>query len=322
MTAFRQEHATEPSSSSSSSSSNSSRNPSEQMMTNFETRMRQVLQEHGFGRNHGNDQIGNGTGNTISQSNVSNDDRHPSSSSSSNNNSNNMEQTLRQFLDEFRQELRQQFLPLSMTPVPATAEATTATAAITTPVVTDVLHGTEDSNESTFHFYLDSYKRVPQDWYFPRCTVLDLWRQWWIGDTIRNVPPLRYIKIQDVKHLDDVVVSTTREVEMEETQPVPTQGRNPIPRRKSSKTLSDMKFLMEYIKNKVQEQNLLTEEITVATVDRMYEGVADILNRIIHNGHTFGAMKWSTAVTKIRKNMADVGNGVTVNATVCVGNSV
>jgi len=39
------------------------------------------------------------------------------------------------------------------------------------------------------HLYAGKMSRVPADWCFPRCGVFDLWRQWWIGDLVRQVPP-------------------------------------------------------------------------------------------------------------------------------------
>lgn len=56
------------------------------------------------------------------------------------------------------------------------------------------------------HSYGGCFHRVPADWRFPRCGVSDLWRQWWIGDTVRQVPPLRLLDSQDVKHLDAIPV--------------------------------------------------------------------------------------------------------------------
>jgi hypothetical protein len=49
---------------------------------------------------------------------------------------------------------------------------------------------------------LGKYHQIPQDWDIPRCGVRDFWRQLWIGDGIRQIPPLRYISIVDISHLD------------------------------------------------------------------------------------------------------------------------
>ena len=34
---------------------------------------------------------------------------------------------------------------------------------------------------------------MPEDWRFPRVGVSDMWNKWWIGDTVRGIPPLRMI---------------------------------------------------------------------------------------------------------------------------------
>jgi ribosomal protein L32E len=52
------------------------------------------------------------------------------------------------------------------------------------------------------HYYGNKYHRVPKEWRFPRCGAHDLWRQWWVGDSLQNIPPLVYIEYEDVKHLN------------------------------------------------------------------------------------------------------------------------
>jgi hypothetical protein len=114
----------------------------------------------------------------------------------------------------------------------------------------------------TIHTYGGSFRRVPQDWRFPRVGVHSVWRQWWIGDTIRNIPPLCSLTNKDLSHLDDVPLA---EVEMPGRN-----GRHKNKRRPASKTLSDLKFLMEYITSKVQEAGALATVITLTNVDVMF----------------------------------------------------
>jgi len=63
-----------------------------------------------------------------------------------------------------------------------------------------------DRDGYMLHSYAGGFKCVPADWRFPRCGVFDLWQQWWIGDLVRQVSPLRYLSIKDMNHLDDVQV--------------------------------------------------------------------------------------------------------------------
>ena len=69
--------------------------------------------------------------------------------------------------------------------------------------------GSRAGDVETFerHFHGGLYRRVPENWRFPRCGVADLWRHWMIGDTERQIPPLRFIDIHDIKHLDTIPLS-------------------------------------------------------------------------------------------------------------------
>lgn len=156
----------------------------------------------------------------------------------------------------------------------------------------------EDGTVYTLHFYLGSYKRVPCDWRFPRCSVSVVWRQWWIGDTVRNVPPLRYLQISDVKHLDDIELSAD--------ELHGRKGRFKLQRRKSSKILSDLKFLMEFIKRMLRARNLYLEEKTIEVVDNMYQSVSDLFRS---NPRT-GQLTWLSAVTKLRRTQRDAVGGI------------
>jgi hypothetical protein len=59
-----------------------------------------------------------------------------------------------------------------------------------------------EDQEFMVHIYGGKIHRVPKDWRFPRCGILDFWRQWWVGDKMRNIPPLRRIRFSDVEHID------------------------------------------------------------------------------------------------------------------------
>jgi hypothetical protein len=151
----------------------------------------------------------------------------------------------------------------------------------------------EDGTVYTLHYYLGSYKRVPQNWRFPRVGVFQMWRQWWIGDTVNNVPPLRHLDISDVKHLDDVPLS------QEELHG--RKGRYRNQRRKTSKLLSDLKFLMEYMKRKLEERNEFRAETTLESVDAMFRSVSDLFE-----GPRPGQINWLTAVNKLRNTQRNI----------------
>jgi hypothetical protein len=60
----------------------------------------------------------------------------------------------------------------------------------------------EDGSRYQLHLYNGSFHRVPKDWRWPHCGVRDLWCQWWVGDSERHIPPLRFLQTIDVKYID------------------------------------------------------------------------------------------------------------------------
>ena len=103
-----------------------------------------------------------------------------------------------------------------------------------------VLNRAEIATAYSFYFYLGSFKRVPLDWRFPRCSVDSLWRQWWIGNLVRKIPPLRFLEILDVKHSEDELHGR--------------KGPNRLQRQSTSKTLSDLKYVMGHVRRNVEER--------------------------------------------------------------------
>ncbi|KAG7339193.1 hypothetical protein IV203_020156 [Nitzschia inconspicua] len=88
------------------------------------------------------------------------------------------------------------------------------------------------------------FHRVPADWRFPRCGVQDLWRQWWIGDTVRQVSPLRSLEHVDVNHLDNLPLA--------DDEMHGRTGGYGARRRLSKQTLCDMRFLMNWMTERVE----------------------------------------------------------------------
>jgi hypothetical protein len=110
--------------------------------------------------------------------------------------------------------------------------------------------------------------RVPESWEFPRCGVRDLWRQWWIGDRRRQVSPLRFVKLPDVKHLDK------RPITEEERHG--RRGKFKNKRREARKVLCDINFIIKFIRKKLEEKNLYfkkNEPITQRKVNNMFEAI-------------------------------------------------
>ena len=138
------------------------------------------------------------------------------------------------------------------------------------------------------HYYGGSWKRVPKDWRWPKCGVFDLWRQWWIGDNVRDIPPIRMLNFLDVKHLDAVPLSAE---EMHGRT-----GKHKEKRRTATKVLCDLNFLMKFVHDKVVERGKFEQHITVASVDRMFLAVIDCFDLKDRDEQK----RWSTVVNGIR----------------------
>ena len=124
--------------------------------------------------------------------------------------------------------------------------------------VVDEQNRVETGTGYQLHFFRGRYHRVPEDWRFPRISTFEAWHQWWVGDTIRQITPLRFLEPQDVKFLDDIPLSAQ---EMHGRS-----GRFQNSRRNSRKTLNDLSFLMKYITRRVEEANAMEQEITITSV--------------------------------------------------------
>jgi hypothetical protein len=119
------------------------------------------------------------------------------------------------------------------------------------------------------HLYGGTFHRVPVDWRFPRCGVHDIWRHWWLGDTVRQIPPLKYLKMIDIWHIDGVPLTSIEKVRK--------VGPNRVARRMVTKVLTDMRFLCNYVTKIVKEKGKFEEIITISAVDRMFASVAQVI---------------------------------------------
>ena len=139
-----------------------------------------------------------------------------------------------------------------------------------------------------WHYFDGRYHPVPKDWRFPRVGVFNAWRQWWIGDRARNVPPIRSIKPLDLKFLDDIPLST------EELHG--RTGINKNRRRPARKTYGDLKYLMDYITEKVVAAGGMQDEITETSVKQMFDAVGEEFQ-----GGRNAQKGWQTVVSEVRK---------------------
>jgi hypothetical protein len=154
-----------------------------------------------------------------------------------------------------------------------------------------IVEQVENGRVYSVHCYLGKYRRVPVDWRFPRAGVFDLWRQWWIGDGVRKVPPLKMLQVRDVDHLDGIP--------LDESELHGRTGKYANNRQAVRKTLNDMSFLMGYVTGLVEERGTLELVITPSAVDRMFNSVADAFSEKERDAQ----IGWVTVMLAVRKRL-------------------
>lgn len=147
------------------------------------------------------------------------------------------------------------------------------------------------------HLYGGKLHRVPADWRIPRCGCFTLWRQWWIGDSVRQIPPLRHLSIKDIEHLNNIPLSA---VELHRRT-----GARRNTRRRASKLLSDMKFLMRVIWQMVLDSNAAPAIITIGSDDFMFKAVSEKLIVNIRDDQK----QWLTVVRELRRRRVPARGG-------------
>jgi hypothetical protein len=141
------------------------------------------------------------------------------------------------------------------------------------------------------HFYNKRFHKLPLSWRIPRCGVFNLWRMWWIGDTVLNVPPLKSIKPKDLKYLKNIA--------LDDEEKHGRTGKNLKSRRDPRKSWSDLKRLCEYIEKKVVENNAMEKIITQSAVDRMFLAVSHLFSEKERDSQ----MRWLTVLFAVRKRI-------------------
>jgi hypothetical protein len=137
---------------------------------------------------------------------------------------------------------------------------------------------TERSHANTvynLHHHHGKWRRVPSNWRVPRCGIYDLWRQWWIGDSVHHIHPLRFLKLADVDFLDSIPLDESSEMHGR-------KGKHKQQRRPISKIMYDMRKTIQQIVDLLKERGAYEEDInektTIGAIDRMFARVSDVYN--------------------------------------------
>jgi hypothetical protein len=186
-----------------------------------------------------------------------------------------VEQNLRNILDEFAQEFRAQLAPAQLVQQG--------------PENQEELNEVEVNRVYNAHWFGGGGHRVPADWRFPRCGVFDVFRQWHIGDSVRHIIPLRGLTKSDFDYLDLLPLS--------EEELHGRRGKYANQRRNTRKTFSDLKFICEFIEDRVVKRGIFPDEITPLTVDAMFIAVSDVFTIQERSAQT----QWTSVVNTVRR---------------------
>ena len=135
--------------------------------------------------------------------------------------------------------------------------------------------------------------RLPDDFQFPSGNGFDCWLQWNVGNTTRQIPPLRLIQVTEFSGVLDGKPKTNAEKRSQ-------RGLHVANRRASRKVFCDMKFLCKYIEKKAVEAGLYTSDRRLENILRMFEAAGEDIGLGSFNPRK-GQLKWRTLVGKIRK---------------------
>ena len=115
---------------------------------------------------------------------------------------------------------------------------------------------------------------VPQGWEFPKSPVHTIWDHWWVGDTVRSIPPLSSIK--------------------------PGQLASGAEKQKLSKVYCYCSRLMAWLCEKVWQAGRWPASITQRSVTAMWnEVLAGYINE--HCGAHSSQLSWYTVADKLKK---------------------
>jgi hypothetical protein len=123
--------------------------------------------------------------------------------------------------------------------------------------------------------------------------IIRCWRQWWIGDTIRNITPLHELEPVDYNHLDKIPLS--------EDEMHGRTGKDKDKRRASRKTFSELKTSMNYVHNKVVDHGAYRPEITPALVNAMFQDIAHLFTEEERDAQKH----WVTVLKSVRKRIRE-----------------
>lgn len=162
-------------------------------------------------------------------------------------------------------------------------------------VLVDITEQVERHRAFDVHTFSGRMRRVPETWRFPKGGLFHVWRDWWIGNDVTHVAPLRLLCTKDVDFLDDVPLTAEEMV-----------GRRggSTTRRPAGKSLSDLRYVMNVLVMMVEEEGTMNLNITIATVDEMFRSIEHRLLVRIRDLQK----NWRSVVREFREMKIKVSN--------------
>jgi hypothetical protein len=160
-------------------------------------------------------------------------------------------------------------------------------------------HAAGSSTGKSFPLFANDGRisRLPADFQFPKSTAYDLWVQWNVANTQRQIPALRSLEGNDFLFLDGIEKSAGEKRGQ--------TGKHIEKRRPSRKMYCDIKFLCNYIEKKAREAGANIDDRSLENVRKTFAAAEKELH---DEGKRKGHLKWRTLVQKIRKKLKSVGD--------------
>jgi hypothetical protein len=142
--------------------------------------------------------------------------------------------------------------------------------------------------------------RLPSDYQFPRCSTYDCWVQWNIGNSERQIPPLRTLFPKEFQFIDNKPKTASEKKGQ--------RGPFKTNRRPARKIYADMKFVCNYIEAKASEAGVDTSDRSLENVRNMFEAATkELTNTGGTQSRRWDQCKWTTMVQTIRKKVKEQG---------------
>ena len=178
----------------------------------------------------------------------------------------------------------------------------TNTATNTTTNTTTTANGTTTTTannnppKQTFtpHLHGGKYNKLPKDFQFPKAGVADLWQRWNVGDTERQIPPLKTLIAEDFKFLDRIPKTDAEKQH--------TGGKHKDKKRPARKTYNEIKFVCKYIEEQGRLKGYDPSNRSIENVNSIYQAVSPLLFDD-NNSARETQLKWLTIRTRLRKKL-------------------